>query len=130
VVGRVKVQVVLSRFEVHGVFGDDGGPLIGSSMGPLASTAMAVTSVYRVLIDLVLFVAEAARPLAFAEVARRSLKTTTTHLYVPAVTLSGPLGLEAILLLVLGQTVRGTTLPLLVFLVLVWLDVAHRDMVV
>ena len=125
------MQVVLSRFEVHGVFGDDSGPLIGSSMGPLASSAMTVTSVYRVLVDLVLFVAETARPLVFADVASRflqlgSLETTTTHLHVPAVTLPGPLGLEAILLLVLGQTVRGTALPLVVFVVLVGLDVAHR----
>ena len=124
------MQVALSRFEVHGVFGNDGGPLIGSSMGPLTSTAMTVTSVYRVLVDLVLVVAETVRALAFTDVARRSLETTITHLYVPAVTLPGPLGFEAILLLVLGQTVRRTTQPLLVLVVLVGLDIAHRDGVV
>jgi hypothetical protein len=73
VVGRVKVQVALTRFEVHGVFGDDGGPLIGSSMGPLASTAMTVTSVYWVLVDLVLQVPETVRALAFTDVASRFL---------------------------------------------------------
>lgn len=131
------MQVVLSRFEVHGVFGDDGGPLIGSSMGPLASTAMTVTSVYRVLIDFVLLDAETVLPLASIDIASRFrftakslVKATSTHLYVPAVTLPGPLGLEAILLLVLGQTVRRTALPLVVFVVLVGLDVAHRDGVV
>jgi hypothetical protein len=91
---------------------------------------MTVTSVYRVLVDLVLSVEGKARPLAFADIARRSLKTTTAHLYVPAVTLPGPLGLESVLLLVLGQTVRGTALPLLVLVELVGLDIAHRDMVV
>lgn len=131
------MQVALTRFEVHGVFGDDGGPLIGSSMGPLASTAMTVTSVYRVLIDLVLLDAQTVRASAFTDVASRflpsqlgSLGMMTTYLYVPAVTLPGPFGLEAILLLVLGQTVRGTALPLVVFVVLVGLDVAHRDGVV
>jgi hypothetical protein len=58
------------------------------------------------------------------------VEACTTHLYVPAVTLPGPLGLEAILLLVFGQTVRGTTQPLLVLVVLVGLDIAHRDVVV
>jgi hypothetical protein len=58
------------------------------------------------------------------------VKATTIHLYVSAVTLPGPLSLEAILLLVLGKTVRRTTQPLLVLVVLVGLDIAHRDMVV